>query len=107
MWATASATRSGSAGSGRPDGRDVSTRQKRQARVHWSPLTMKVAVPSAQHSKMLGQPASSHTVTRSRLRMVRLTSRKPAPRSALTRSHVRLALVDREPAGGTLAVDRR
>ena len=33
------------------------------AHVHWSPLIMNVAVPSAQHSKMLGQPASWHTVT--------------------------------------------
>ena len=78
---TASATRSGSAGSsGR--GWRVSTRQKPQARVQRSPLIMNVAVPSAQHSKMLGQPASSHTVTRSRSRMVRLSSQVLGPDAA-------------------------
>ena len=64
MRSTASATRSGSVGS-RASGWRVSTRQNPQARVQRSPLIMKVAVPSAQHSKMFGQPASSHTVTRS------------------------------------------
>ncbi len=44
--------------------------RSRRPVVQRSPLIMKVAVPSAQHSKMLGQPASSHTVTRSRLRIV-------------------------------------
>ena len=48
----------------------VSTRQKPHFRVHRSPATMNVAVPSDQHSKMFGQPASSHTVTRSSDRIV-------------------------------------
>ena len=71
MRSTASATRSGSAASS-GSGWRVSTRQKPHARVQRSPLIMNVAVPSAQHSKMLGQPASSQTVTRSRSRIVLL-----------------------------------
>ena len=47
--ATASATRSGSPGSS-GSGWRVSTRQNPQARVHREPASMKVAVPSAQHS---------------------------------------------------------
>ena len=43
------ATRAGSPGSG-ASGLRVSTRQKPHARVQRSPLIMKVAVPSAQHS---------------------------------------------------------
>ena len=38
--------------------------QKSQRRVHCSPPMRKVASRSSQHSKMLGQPASSHTVCR-------------------------------------------
>ena len=72
-------------------GARVSTRQKPQARVQREPLTMKVAVPSAQHSKMLGQPASSHTVTRPRSWTVRPRPRNSAPMRAGTRSHGRLA----------------
>ena len=59
--ATDSATRRGSSrssGCGLP----VSIWQKSQRRVHWSPPMRKVASRSSQHSKMLGQPASSHTV---------------------------------------------
>ena len=59
----AAATRSGSCGSsGR--GMPVRTLQKAQARVHVSPMIMKVACRLLQHSPMLGQPASSHTVVR-------------------------------------------
>ncbi len=47
--ATASATRSGSAGSS-GSGWRVSTWQKPHARVHRDPLIMNVAVPSDQHS---------------------------------------------------------
>ena len=60
--ATASATFSGSpafSASGSP----VRTLQKAQARVQVSPMIMKVACFFSQHSPMLGQPASSHTVT--------------------------------------------
>ena len=71
---TASATRSGSSAS-RASGFEVSTRQKPQARVQRSPLIMNVAVPSAQHSKMFGQPASSHTVTSCSSRIVFLSRR--------------------------------
>ena len=70
--ATASATRAGSSsssGSGRP----VRTLQKAQARVQVSPMIMKVAWRLSQHSPMLGQRASSQTVTslssRTRLRV--------------------------------------
>ena len=41
----------------------VRTLQKAQARVQVSPMIMKVAWRLAQHSPMLGQPASWHTVT--------------------------------------------
>ena len=79
MRSTASATRAGSSGSS-ASGWRVSTRQKPHARVQRSPWIMNVAVPSAQHSKMFGQPASSHTVTRSRSRIVclqRAGTRRP------------------------------
>ena len=42
----------------------VLTLQKAQARVQVSPMIMKVACFFSQHSPMLGQPASSQTVTR-------------------------------------------
>ena len=61
MAATDSATRRGSSassGSGLP----VAIWQKSHRRVHWSPPIRKVASRSSQHSKMFGQPASSHTV---------------------------------------------
>ena len=93
--ATASATRSGSPGSSGP-GRRVSTRQKPHARVHRSPLIMKVAVPSFQHSKTFGQPASSHTVTRSLLRINAFKRRYSGPVSRGTRIHAGL-----RPTGGT------
>src|SRR5699024_10642203 len=38
--------------------------QKSQRRVHWSPPMRKVASRSSQHSCMLGQLASWHTVCR-------------------------------------------
>ena len=53
---------SGSAASSQPFGLPVLTEQKRQARVHTSPISMMVAVPELQHSLMLGHLASSHTV---------------------------------------------
>ena len=45
-------------------GLPVATLQKAQARVQISPMIMKVACFFSQHSPMLGQPASSQTVTR-------------------------------------------
>ena len=54
-------------------GRPVSMAQKPQFRVQTLPSTMKVAVPSAQHSPWFGQRASSQTVCRDWLRMRRLT----------------------------------
>ena len=86
MRTAASATRSGSVWS-TPSGRRVSIRQNPQARVQRSPRIMKVAVPSFQHSEMLGQPASSHTVTRSRPRSVERTSWKVGPVLSGTRIH--------------------
>ncbi len=62
MRSTASATRPGSVGSS-ASGRPVRTLQKAQARVQVSPMIMKVACLTDQHSPMLGQAASSHTVT--------------------------------------------
>ena len=41
----------------------VFTLQNAQARVHVSPMIMNVACFFSQHSPMLGQPASSQTVT--------------------------------------------
>ena len=100
MRATASATRSGSSAAG-GTGLRVSTRQKPQARVHRSPRIMNVAVPSAQHSLRLGQPASSHTVTRPRSRTVRFSVSTPAPVLHLGPQPLGLAGRDREALGDT------
>src|SRR5918994_1738145 len=64
IFCTDSATRLGSPAS-KSAGLPVSIWQKSQRRVHWSPPIRKVASRSSQHSKMLGQPASWHTVCRS------------------------------------------
>ena len=61
-FSTAIATFSGSSGSS-GKGLPVATLQKAQARVQVSPMIMKVECFFDQHSPMLGQPASSHTVT--------------------------------------------
>ena len=58
---TASATRRGSSRSV-IGGRPVSMAQNPQFRVQTLPRIMNVAVPSAQHSPMFGQRASSQTV---------------------------------------------
>ena len=63
IFATASATRAGSVGS-RGSGRPVATLQKAQARVQISPMIIMVAWDWVQHSPILGQAASSQTVTR-------------------------------------------
>jgi hypothetical protein len=60
---TASATCSGSWRS-TARGMPVLTLQKAQARVQVSPRIITVACFCVQHSPMLGQAASSHTVTR-------------------------------------------
>ena len=67
--AVASATRAGSSGSS-ATGSPVLTLQNVQARVQVSPMIMKVACSLSQHSPMLGQPASSHTVCRPLSRMI-------------------------------------
>ncbi len=86
MRSTASATRAGSSAAG-ASGLRVSTRQNPHARVQRSPRTMNVAVPSAQHSDRFGQPASSHTVTRPRSRIVFLSASTSGPWCTLGRSH--------------------
>ena len=102
---TASATRAGSSASA-ATGLRVSTRQKPQARVQRSPSTMNVAVPSAQHSERFGHPASSHTVTRSSSRSVRLSVNTSGPSFTFGRSHSGLRLsIDRPSA--TPAAARR
>ena len=63
-------------------GMPVFTLQKAQARVQVSPMIMKVACFFSQHSPILGQPASSHTVTSLfSLTMARVSSfwANPAP----------------------------
>ena len=103
MWArpssfAAAATRSGSPGSsGR--GMPVRTLQKAQARVHVSPMIMKVACRFAQHSPMLGQPASSHTVCRPWPRTMRAVSACAAEPGARTLIHDGLAGRAGAPAG--------
>ena len=62
----------------------VSIKQKPQALVQRSPKAIKVAVPWFQHSKMLGQPASSQTVVKSRRLIVCFNFRYSGPKLALT-----------------------
>ena len=83
-FATASAICAGSCGSSAP-GRPVFTLQKAQARVQVSPMIMKVACLFSQHSPILGQPASSHTVTRPFSRTMRCVSAHFGEPGALTR----------------------
>ena len=66
-------------------GKPVRTLQKAQARVQVSPMIMKVACFFSQHSPMLGQPASSHTVTRPLSRTMRLVSAHCGEPGAFTR----------------------
>ena len=97
MRSTASATRAGSSLAG-GSGLRVSTKQKPHARVQRSPSTMNVAVPSFQHSDRLGQPASSHTVTRSRSANVRLMRNTSSPMFTRGRNHSGLRSVMSSPA---------
>src|SRR5262249_32696006 len=66
-------------------GRPVRTLQKAQARVQVSPMIMKVACFLSQHSPILGQPASSHTVWRPFARTIARVARYPGETGALTR----------------------
>ena len=61
--------------------------QKPQFRVQTLPRTMKVAVPSAQHSPWFGQRASSQTVCRASARISRLTDAYVSPTPMRTFSH--------------------
>src|SRR6476469_1006432 len=89
IWASpslkvASATCAGSATSSAP-GMPVLTLQKAQARVQVSPMIMKVACFLSQHSPILGQPASSQTVTRPFSLTIRRVSAYPRVFGARTR----------------------
>ena len=68
-----------------PRGSPVLTLQKAQARVQVSPMIMKVACFFSQHSPILGQPASSQTVTSLFSRTMRLVSAHCGEPGALTR----------------------
>ena len=84
--ATAAATLVGSALSNGP-GSPVATLQKAQARVQVSPMIIMVAWLCAQHSPMLGQAASSHTVTSPCARSTRRVSPSRPP-AAGTRTRI-------------------
>ena len=73
--------------------------------MHRSPRIMNVAVPSFQHSEMLGQPASSQTVTRSRPRSVERTLWNVGPVLSGTRIHS--GLRDRSGTGSRLSPSSR
>ena len=80
---TAWATLVGSKGLSAP-GLPVATLQKVQARVQTSPMIIMVACFFDQHSPILGQPASSHTVESDSERMISRVSLYPAEVGALT-----------------------
>ena len=61
--------------------------QKSHRRVHCSPPMRKVASRSSQHSKMFGQPASSHTVARPEPFTRPLSSVKFGPVATRVRIH--------------------
>ncbi|CAB4634510.1 unannotated protein [freshwater metagenome] len=102
---TAVATRSGSSEAG-GSGLRVSIRQNPHARVQRSPRTMKVAVPSFQHSERLGHPASSQTVTSCKSLRVRLICKTSGPICTLGRNHSGLRSVTSNPPS-TPASERR
>ena len=80
------ATLPGSVGSSRV-GRPVATLQNAQARVQISPMIMKVACFFSQHSPMLGQEASWHTVASPASFKRPLVSAQAFEPGALTRIH--------------------
>src|SRR5690349_19594405 len=86
ILATLRATRAGSSGSFQV-GLPVLTLQKPHRRVHVSPRIMNVAVPRCQHSPMLGQAASWHTVCRFSDLMRLFSSRYLGPPGAGTLNH--------------------
>jgi hypothetical protein len=61
--------------------------QNVQARVHTAPSIITVACLSFQHSPMLGQPASSHTVLSFHSRISRRVAWYSGDPGALTRIH--------------------
>src|SRR5690625_7501762 len=94
----------GSSGSSQPRGLPVSTEQKRQARVHTSPISMMVATPLVQHSPIFGHLDSSHTVARRCVLTFSLTSSYLPPDGSLARSQEEIGRVSCrervESAGG-------
>mmetsp|Transcript_6112 Transcript_6112/g.25959 ORF Transcript_6112/g.25959 Transcript_6112/m.25959 type:complete len:224 (-) Transcript_6112:71-742(-) len=88
-FATALAVFAGSSGSSGAGVWLVFTAQKRQPRVHVSPMIMMVAVPVSpfQHSPRLGHIASSHTVARPRPRTSSEICLYLSPAGARWRSH--------------------
>src|ERR1700756_4211236 len=86
IFATLRAPRAGSSGSFHV-GLPVFTLQNPQRRVHVSPRIMNVAVPRCQHSPMLGQAASWHTVCRFSASIRRLSWRHLGPPGAGTLNH--------------------
>src|SRR5690348_11356105 len=83
---TAAATCSGSCGSSAP-GLPVATLQKLHARVQTAPRIITVACFCFQHSPILGQAASSHTVLSLSARMRSRVSWYSRDTGALTRIH--------------------
>jgi hypothetical protein len=73
-------------------GRPVAISQKSQRRVQVSPPMRKVASRSSQHSKMLGQPASWHTVCRPSRLTIEWISEYCGPILAVVRIHDGLLL---------------
>jgi hypothetical protein len=63
------------------------TAQNPQCRVQMSPKIMKVAVPSPQHSNMLGQRASWQTVCKLRSLIICDTRSNVSPERILTFNH--------------------
>ena len=112
MWsrpslATASPTLCGSSASSGP-GSPVRTLQKAQARVQVSPMIIMVAWRLVQHSPMLGQPASSHTVCRPCSRtMARVSANSAVDDRHAHADPVRLAQHRRVGLVGLLGVARR
>ncbi len=83
-FATARPTFAGSSESSGP-GNPVFTLQKAQARVQVSPMIIMVACLFAQHSPILGQPASSQTVCSRCSRTIALVSAYSRLTGAFTR----------------------
>src|SRR5947209_6673607 len=94
------ASLAGAAGSGGGSLAADCTEQNRHPRVQVSPRIMKVAVPPPQHSAILGQRASSHTVLRPCSFRSPLMSSYFSPVGSLTLSQSGLGSRARVATGG-------